>query len=211
MLSPVDPDTNSLAAFPDAPLCLNFTNTVSVHDGTNSYDHLSDFTGLVDWCTMAGIISRTQASHLKKEAAKRGVHAKAALSRAVELREAMYRVFSAVAREKSVDADDLHVLNEALSRTMGHAIVLPSNGKFAWGWDEGGDAVYRLLWPIARSAADLLTSNELDRVEECGSRDCAWLFLDTTKNHSRRFCSSTGCGNRTRVRRYHERMKHAGV
>ena len=42
-------------------------------------------------------------------------------------------------------------------------------------------------------------------VRECGASDCAWLFLDTSKNHHRRWCDMTRCGNRAKVRRFYAR------
>jgi predicted RNA-binding Zn ribbon-like protein len=64
------------------------------------------------------------------------------------------------------------------------------------------------LHAVARALADLLTSPRLHRVGRCeGVGDCGWLFLDTTKNGSRRWCSMAGCGSRAKMRRYYARGK----
>jgi predicted RNA-binding Zn ribbon-like protein len=64
-----------------------------------------------------------------------------------------------------------------------------------------------VLWPVARSASELLTSDDLAYVRGCASETCAWLFLDKTKNHGRRWCEMKTCGNRDKARRYYQRQK----
>ena len=61
-----------------------------------------------------------------------------------------------------------------------------------------------------RSAAELLTSPDLPLVRECAGYDCGWLFMDTTKNRSRRWCDMATCGNRAKGRRHYERRRAAG-
>jgi predicted RNA-binding Zn ribbon-like protein len=80
--------------------------------------------------------------------------------------------------------------------------------RFVWGWNAGRLRLDQPLWPIVHSAADLLTSDELrPLVRQCGAEDCRWLFLDTTKNRSRQWCSMTSCGNREKARRHYERVR----
>ena len=65
-------------------------------------------------------------------------------------------------------------------------------------------------WPIARSAADLLASDQLAYVRACSSKVCEWFFLDTSKNHHRRWCDMTRCGNRAKVAAHRKRLKERG-
>ena len=67
----------------------------------------------------------------------------------------------------------------------------------------------RVTWWVARSAAELMTSPDLPFVRECASYDCGWLFMDTTKNRSRRWCDMSTCGNRAKGRRHYERKRAA--
>ncbi|MCB0153982.1 MAG: CGNR zinc finger domain-containing protein, partial [Anaerolineae bacterium] len=55
------------------------------------------------------------------------------------------------------------------------------------------------------SAAELLTSDRLNRVGQCAGESCGWLFLDTTRNHSRRWCEMEHCGNRAKAKRHYRR------
>jgi predicted RNA-binding Zn ribbon-like protein len=69
------------------------------------------------------------------------------------------------------------------------------------------DELDRMLWPVARSAADTLTSGDLKRVRRCARQGCDWLFVDTSKNRSRRWCSMSMCGSRVKAGRYYRRVK----
>jgi predicted RNA-binding Zn ribbon-like protein len=130
--------------------------------------------------------------------------------RAIRLREAFYRMFSALGRVAQVAPDDLAILNGALAEAHNRLrLGAPTPDSFAWIWTGADDALDRMLWPIARSAAELLTAPELARVRECAGHPCGWLFLDASRNHSRRWCSMAGCGNRAKAKRHYERAKAA--
>ena len=133
------------------------------------------------------------------------------LARAIRLREALYRMFSALARDAQVAPDDLSILNGALAEAHNRLRLgaAPAFDRFGWVWSGADDALDRMLWPIARSAAELLTAPELARVRECAGQPCGWLFLDASRNHSRRWCSMAGCGNRAKAKRHYERAKAA--
>ena len=88
--------------------------------------------------------------------------------------------------------------------------MAPSGQCYTWEWAKYDQDLDRPLWPVARTAADLLTSGRLDRVRECpGADGCGWLFYDTSKNGSRRWCSMEGCGNVAKARRLYARRRAA--
>ncbi|MCK4470533.1 MAG: CGNR zinc finger domain-containing protein, partial [Anaerolineae bacterium] len=95
----------------------------------------------------------------------------------------------------------LLMLHEALSRLE----IRPSADRFEWAWVLGENDLDRMLWPIVRSAAELLTSGDLRKVRQCAREGCDWLFVDASKNHSRRWCSMNMCGSRVKARRYYQR------
>ena len=97
----------------------------------------------------------------------------------------------------------------ARRRAMGQAGVVPTGSRFEWGWPGVTLDLDRVTWWVARSAAELLTSRNLTFVRECASYDCGWLFMDTTKNRSRRWCDMRTCGNRAKSRRHYERRRAA--
>ena len=193
-------------------LCLDFANTVHWHAGPQPVEALRTYGDLLDWSVRIGLLDEHQAQHLRREAEQRPREAAAVLDYAHTTREAIYRLLSAQAHGQSADADDVRVLNAALAEAMSHArLNLTADG---FGWDWGGaapEALEQMLWPVVQSAVDLLTSPELDRVGECADdRGCGWLFLDTTKNHSRRWCDMRDCGNRAKARRHYAKKKSEG-
>jgi predicted RNA-binding Zn ribbon-like protein len=131
-----------------------------------------------------------------------------AFDRAIRLREAIYRVFSNQAWEKRVNPNDLAILNEALPQAMSHLQITPSSQGFDWEWTKVQDEFDQILWSVARSAGELLTSDNLDRVSECADdRGCGYLFVDMSRNRSRRWCSMEACGNRAKAARNYERLR----
>jgi predicted RNA-binding Zn ribbon-like protein len=94
-----------------------------------------------------------------------------------------------------------------LAETMIHTQLVPKGKCCEWSWIAQDDVLDRMLWPVIRSAADLLTSQDLWSVKICASDSCNWLFLDTSKNQSRRWCDMKSCGNRAKVHRHYERRK----
>jgi predicted RNA-binding Zn ribbon-like protein len=118
----------------------------------------------------------------------------------------LYRVFSAIAQEKKPVADDLQLISECTREALRHRELVPLNGGYGWQWrSDLKNPFDRLLWPMAQSAADLLTSPELKIVRFCEAPDCEWLFLDHSRNRSRRWCDMKICGNRQKARRHYRR------
>jgi predicted RNA-binding Zn ribbon-like protein len=131
-----------------------------------------------------------------------------AFQTAIHLREAIYQVFTAVARSREPKRKDVKLIEELASLAMTHRHLAAAGSEYRWEWkrDNGGLTWY-VLWPIAASAADLLTSERAAQVRECGAKTCAWLFLDESRNHSRRWCDMRVCGNRQKARRHYDRQR----
>jgi predicted RNA-binding Zn ribbon-like protein len=183
--------------------CLDFANTRS-----ESGEHLRSFGDLVAFAQQSALVTPADADWLHAQAAREPLLAQNVLSRARHLRQALRDIFSAVADQREPAAEDLAQLNGDLALSLPNARVEQTADGFGWTWH--GRALDRVLWPIARSAADLLTSDvERRKVRQCGAGDCEWLFLDTSKNRSRQWCSMQSCGNREKARRHYERVKRA--
>lgn len=133
------------------------------------------------------------------------------LKRAVSQRERIYRIFSTVAAGSDPAEADLDSLKEAFGSSLRHASLRRTAAGFTWAWLEDGDGLSQLLQPIVHSAVALLLSPELDRVQRCGNHEqCGWLFVDRSKNRSRRWCSMQICGSRAKSRRYYRRSIRSG-
>jgi predicted RNA-binding Zn ribbon-like protein len=191
-------------------LCLDFANTVDWHAGVrHGQEYLTTYAELVAWGRHAGSVAEGEARALLETAASQPEQAQAALDQAIALREVIYRIFSALAHDRPADAGDLAALNAALAGAYARLRLRAGEPRFSWAWEPDGPALDRMLWPVVRSAAELLASDELGRVRECAGDSCGWLFLDTSKNRSRRWCDMAGCGNRAKARRHYARGRRS--
>jgi len=187
-------------------LCLNFANTADWHAGGQPEELLRSYGDLLTWAGMNQIVTGEEAALLHRLAQEDPAQAEYARQKAVRLREAMYQLFVAAAGGQPLPADDLTLLNEALPRALGQLRLAAVHGGVEWQWAES-EALDRVLAPAVRSAAELLTSDRLYQVGQCqDDRGCGWLFLDHSRNHSRRWCSMDRCGNRAKARRHYRRM-----
>ena len=189
-------------------LCLDFANTVDSRMDKHSDDFLTDYSDLVRWGRHVGALTDDEEQNLLREAERHPTEASATFERAIILREVIYRVFSEIARGTVPQTDDIEALRSALTEVMVHARITSTPDGFAWDWVKREDAFDRMLWPVVRSAIELLTSEEVKKVKECpGVGDCGWLFLDTSKNGSRQWCSMEDCGSRAKMRRQYARKR----
>ncbi|UCE42384.1 MAG: ABATE domain-containing protein [Candidatus Aminicenantes bacterium] len=189
-------------------LCLDFANTLQWHASENPQEHLNSYKDLMDWGHKKGILSEIDIQKLNREARRKPDASEKVLKRAIELREAIYRIFSAVAAGAHPEAGDLSILNRDLAKTMAQSRITPTKDGFTWDINGNKEELDWMLKPIVRSAADLLTSNELDRVKECADdKGCGWLFMDRSRNRSRRWCDMKDCGNRAKAKRFYIRKQ----
>ena len=159
----------------------------------------------------AGLLEDLQVDRLLAASMQFPEEAQRALRSAIELREAMHPVFWALIKKKTVPAGPLIVLNSYIQEAAQHQSLVARHGRFEWQFEEASNKFDAAWWPIARSAAELLASDQLQFVRACASKTCEWLFLDESKNHRRRWCDMTKCGNRAKVRSFYKRkMRSSG-
>ena len=190
-------------------LCLDFANTANWHKSEQPVELLNSYTDLVDWSRHADVLDEQDAETLLREAADHPSDADLVRSRAVALREAIYRIFASIADDGRPDVEDLEVLNGALGPALANARIVEGQDGFTWDWADDRVMLDRMLWPVARSAAELLASAQLSRARQCADEKCGWLFLDMSRNRSRRWCSMEDCGNRNKARNYYHRHQPA--
>ncbi|MBS4214030.1 CGNR zinc finger domain-containing protein [Neobacillus rhizophilus] len=190
-------------------LCLDFANTVSWHDSSEeSQELLTSYEKLVNWSLHANILNKQQSLSLLKKAEDQPAKAIEVLQQAIELRESIYQIFSLVTKNETPASKDLAILNEALSNAYGKMRVVLGENKFSLEFLNGEETLDGMLPPIVQSAIDILTSEkELSRVKKCEGHPCGWLFLDTSRNRSRRWCSMADCGNRAKAKRFYRNKK----
>ena len=190
-------------------LCLDFTNTAVWRMRPEPDETLVAYDDLLRWAVRAGAIDEPAAAALRLTADASQGAAERAVERAKTLREALYRVILAGMAKIAPDPASLETFNRELQAAMARAGIHPGPEGLRWDWSPPPDAVDLdlPLWPVVRSAADLLTGPSLARVKRCPGEGCGWLFLDTSRNGSRRWCDMSSCGNRARVRAFAARQR----
>jgi predicted RNA-binding Zn ribbon-like protein len=188
-------------------LALDFCNTVGGKREKVSRERLESYEDLISWCEQAGLLDKDEADALRRKATTHPAEAKLVLQRAVALREAIYGIVFAVAHDRGTKKADLSCLNQELERALCCMQVVRREEGFEWKWACAG-SLGSPLGPIARSAAELLTDGKsLPHAHQCQADNCGWLFVDSSKNRSRRWCDMRECGNRAKVRRHREKAK----
>jgi predicted RNA-binding Zn ribbon-like protein len=217
-------------------LALDFANTLEDRGTAGERERLTGFAALVDWALAAGAVDRRQAADLRAYADWAPGSAADALGRARALREAIYPVAAATAADAAPAPGDLAALNDALAPLMGATRLgatrlgatrlgatrlaatrlggspgglAPGGLAPVWGGDP--DALERVLWPVACAAFDLLSGAEAGRLRQCAGADCRRLFLDRSKNGSRRWCAMSDCGNLAKARRHRARVRDRAI
>ena len=194
-------------------LCLDFVNSIENRAGHLPEDFLTSYPDLVRWGAHAGLVTDATAARLIARAAADEAAAREALHRALALRAALHRIFLAIATRHRPDPADLERLRRAYADAMSGATLVPANERFGWEWRPNEQRLDQLLWPVARSAVELLTAGDPRRIKVCENPyGCGWLFYDGSKNGSRRWCSMEGCGSQVKMRRqYAKRRASAGA
>jgi len=188
--------------------CIEFTKTVGWRPRDRSDDELVSYAALVGWVARAGLLDDAAAARLTGRAEREPAEAARVLEQARALRGAIYRLLLGVAEGQPPAADDLDTLSAHASAALAARRLRPTpEGGYAWEWPADTTPLERVLWPIAESAASLLTSPLVHRVRRCADDECGWLFVDESRNRSRRWCSMEGCGTRAKVMRYRQRQR----
>jgi predicted RNA-binding Zn ribbon-like protein len=181
-------------------LALNFINTVTARD-SQPKDWLLDFAALLDWAEQSSHFPAATLKRLRRLAAQQPSIAQAAFRRAVQLREALHRAFTALIERRTPVASDLRVLDRmrasmhrrASFAVHGVGIVAVSSLERA-GLDLIADTVIG-------EAEGLLRAPPPERLRTCAGCDCGWLFVDTSKGGMRRWCDMQVCGTAEKSRR----------
>ena len=187
-------------------LALDFANTVG---GTRTAptEHLGGYQELLEWARQAGVMDEAEVRRLARSAERRPAEAKKAFRRGIELREAIFRAFDARARARPEPLDSVDVIDREAREAAQHHTIRRRDGGFVREWENKREDLERPLWPVAVAAADLLMSRDERIVKECGSNTCDWLFIDRSRNRSRRWCDMRDCGNREKARRFYARKR----
>ena len=185
--------------------CLDFVNTLDWRGREQPTEFLKSYPDLIAWSRHAGTLSPQTAGRIAQKSESWPAKQKQAVKRAIQLRETLYRIFAALSDAKAAPPKDLETFNHFFSRAMTNSKIVRTPDGFKWDIEEDFADPEWILGPVIRSAADLLISKDLKRVKKCGDPTCGWLFLDTSRNRSRRWCNMSACGNRAKASRFYKK------
>ena len=194
-------------------LCLDFANTLDWHASEHPIEMLTSYADLVNFGLESGLLNAEEAARLLERSQERPYIAKTWLIQAIRLREALYRVFVAIAHSEegaAVDPADLDIITGFWQQAAHSLRLFEEAAEFRWQWALQPDDLARVILPVVQSAVNLLQSDDRQRIGQCqDDRGCGWLFLDTSRNRSRRWCSMDSCGNRAKAARHHARGRQS--
>lgn len=186
-------------------LCFNFINTVhSRMEGEEPFEYLSSYEKLVEWCRRLEVMPPDRIQALAGIAGAHPQKARKVLTDIVDARERLYDFFSDIAAKKPVAKEALNFFNGQLSQALENLRFARDDSDLELGWKETSD-LKEPLWRVMKSAFDILTNEDFDRIKECEA--CGWMFLDQSKNKSRRWCSMESCGSIHKAKKYYHRNK----
>jgi predicted RNA-binding Zn ribbon-like protein len=195
-------------------LALDFVNTLGGlrNEPPNPADELLDtYEELATWCARLGVISEREAGSLRAAARRDERAARRALRAAIELRELLHPIFRALADGQNPPGELLDRLRDAERGALAEARLTRDGATRAgrihameWAFPPPRELTDPLR-PIVHAAVELLTDGPLERLKSCGN--CRWLFLDQSRNHSRRWCSMDECGIQMKHARFVEKRR----
>jgi predicted RNA-binding Zn ribbon-like protein len=166
----------------------------------NPDELLENYSDLVRFCEQSNLLTLSQARRILRTVSE--PVAVRVLSATKELREAASEIFYAVLGGRDPNALPIKILDARFKSAHEHQKLLWTESRLSWDWPPAATTPELPLWLLSLCAADLVTSDEFHKVRECGNSECRWLFLDTSKNHTRRWCDMKICGNRMKARRF---------
>lgn len=188
-------------------LCLNFINSADWHGSKQPVEYLETPEDLVLWGLHVGMLKKKQVETLLETVKLEPDKWAAFFKKMIHLRETLYRIFHSAIIEQPIEKQDLNRFNSYLSNTLKYARFAQTIEGLHMSFPEPEKGFTHLIHPIIKSALNLLTSTELNRVKQCADPLCGWFFIDTSKNKSRCWCSMKDCGNRAKARRFYQKKR----
>jgi len=202
-LGPPAPDTPLLGGNP----VVDLVNTVHWRNSERRHDTLLSYADAVRFAGHVGLLTdATELNTLVELASTDVSRASEALEHLARAREAIHGVLAPIARDQDPAGSDLAWVGRAHADALDHARLVRQGDGFIWTWT-GSDPWRRVARPLIAAATDLLLSPDRARIKECDDDGCGWLFVDHSKNGSRRWCSMDLCGSRAKMRTHYRRKK----
>ena len=189
-------------------LCLDFANTIHNSRAKEKQEELRAISDLLRWAKEAGLLLAAEHDRLVSHYERNPNEAAAALAASIAIRDLLLSIFAGIAMGRSVSSQHLSELNSALAQAPGQLSVHKNSNRIEMEWKSAaGHGLPQVVFAVLTSAAELLAGDRLGRIRQCASADCTWLFVDESRNRSRRWCDMSACGNRMKAHRHYQRSK----
>ena len=175
-------------------VALDFVNTVEYRDTPKAYEWITTYIDALGWAERVGILSPETADRLSAKGQKKD--SSDWYNQIIEQRRILHRVFSTIIKQKQKNPSVMNDLNVILQAARKRAVLDINGSGFSWHFPDIEEDPTGFLQPVVNSAANFLVESDMKRLKRCSDPDCGWLFYDTSKNRSRRWCSMKGCGKR---------------
>ncbi len=188
-------------------LCLNFVNTVYAWRGKNLHEYLETYDDVIRWCRKLDLFNEEKLGELKQHSDQNPYYAADVLTEIKSLRLIFYKLFSSIASRNTdaITQEEMKAFNTFMSRAFSCISYQNINGRIEKTWNYDVKPLWIPLIPVLISANELLTSKDYNVVKECPH--CGWLFIDTTKNKKKIWCSPASCGSNDKAKRYYSKVK----
>ena len=187
-------------------LCFNFINTVYAWRGENLHEYLPDYNTLIKWCNKVHLLPQKDLRLLQQQSLQYPERSMAIMVKIRQARDVLYHFFSAIAgKEDKLIKKHLPAFNKLLAEAMSNISFIVARHDLALAFSIKEIDMQQPLWMIIKSAYDVLTIDDAERIKECPK--CGWVFLDQTKNGKRRWCNPLSCGAVDKMKRYYLRKK----
>jgi predicted RNA-binding Zn ribbon-like protein len=187
---------------------LDLVNTVTGRDSRPT-DWLETYERVLEWAALTSVFDANSVQTLDRMSAADGRAATRALNRLRDLREAVYGVVVAAIRDEPAPEQALARLELHWKNSVDAARLTFSEGRTALELDVESSGLDYPRHLLALSGFDLLQALPLERIRQCASARCTWIFIDSSRGGQRRWCDMATCGNAAKSRRHYER-KRAG-
>jgi len=183
------------------PISLLNTRRGGKRGAEDATDSLRSFTDLASWAVDAGVVT---AADIMVKAEPEKVRS-ASFASSLKLRSALERFLAH--RDTAARRAFVKCVNAVLEKGDGVTALRLDGDTMEIVQGYRTRTAANLPLAIAMSMLDFVQSVPLERVKRCEAENCIWFFVDTTKNGSRRWCTSEMCGARFRARRYYHKSR----
>jgi predicted RNA-binding Zn ribbon-like protein len=185
--------------------CLDFVNTELMVDGQRR-DLLATSADVIRWAVEAKLLTPAEADAIERQSGRQAI-SDDLLEQAREFRAVLRDMIERIAAGKTVPQSAVGAINDALRAHLGYPQITSVKGRFERRYQVEREGGVHMLALLAESAAELLTTCDLSLIKKCQNPACVLFFYDTTKNHTRHWCSMSLCGNRHKVAAHYRRHR----